>query len=124
MNTQFKRGILEICVLALLAEDDQYGYAIINTLSEHIDVGENTVYPILRRLTKDAHAETYLKESTSGAPRKYYAMTKKGFSHYVRQRDEWSAFLAGVYQILNQGGKNHEKLYQRFKERIEKTEAE
>ncbi len=124
MNTQFKRGILEICVLALLAENDQYGYAIIHALSQHIDVGENTVYPILRRLTKEGYTETYLTESKAGAPRKYYTMTKLGFAHYMKQRDEWSAFLAGVYQILNRGGKKHEDLYRRFKARTEKTTTE
>jgi PadR family transcriptional regulator PadR len=53
MNAQFKRGIVELCVLSELALEDMYGYMIINNISKHLDVNENTIYPIMRRLTKE-----------------------------------------------------------------------
>ncbi len=118
MNAQFKRGIIELCVLSVLVEKDAYGYLIINQLSEFIDVNENTIYPILRRLTKEDYFETYLEESSEGAPRKYYKMTEKGFTYYLTLRDEWDAFIGGVYQIINRGGKKNEEIYRRFKKRI------
>lgn len=118
MNPQFKRGIIELCVLSLLVEKDSYGYDIISQLSEHIDVSENTIYPILRRLTSDDYFKTYLVESNEGAPRKYYQMTEKGFIYYLSLREEWDAFIGGVYHIINQGGKKNDEIFRRFKERI------
>lgn len=117
MNAQFKRGIVELCVLSILVERDSYGYDIINQLSEHIDVSENAIYPILRRLTKEAYFETYLKESNEGAPRKYYKMTESGFVYYIKLREQWDQFIGGVYHIINKGGKKYEEIFRRFKER-------
>jgi PadR family transcriptional regulator PadR len=119
MNAQFKRGIIELCVLSQLVKEDMYGYMVINNVSKHLDVNDNTIYPILRRLTQDGHFETYLQESDLGAPRKYYRMTKSGFEHYLNLRDEWDHFITGVYEILNEGGKNSEEVFRRFKDRIE-----
>ncbi len=123
MNAQFKRGIIELCVLSVLVEKDLYGYLIINQLSDFIDVNENTIYPILRRLTKKDYFETYLEESDEGAPRKYYKMTEKGFIYYLQLREEWDAFIGGVYQIINQGGKKNEEIFRRFKTRISETKT-
>ncbi len=119
MNSQFKRGIIELCVLKELIPKDLYGYEIINNLSEHLNVNDNTIYPILRRLTKEGYFTTYLKESTKGAPRKYYKITKSGFQYYLSIRDEWDEFIGGVYAILNKGGKKNEEIYQRFRNRVE-----
>ncbi|MBE0701253.1 MAG: PadR family transcriptional regulator [Acholeplasmataceae bacterium] len=119
MNPQFKRGIIELCVLSTLAEKDMYGYLIISNLSQFIDVNENTIYPILRRLTKEDFFETYLEESNEGAPRKYYRLTEKGFIYYLKLREQWDAFIGGVYQIINQGGKKSEEIFRRFKKRTE-----
>lgn len=116
MNTQFKRGILELCVLKELLDKDMYGYEIINQISEHLDVNENTVYPILRRLTKDGFFETYLKESNQGAARKYYKVTKEGFKYYINLRNEWDSFIGGVYTILNKGGQNETRIFEKFED--------
>ena len=120
MNSQFKRGIIELCVLSELVQEDMYGYMIINNISKDLDVNENTIYPILRRLTLDGYFTTYLEESSIGAPRKYYQMTKKGFEYYLTLRDEWDEFIGGVYQILNKGGKKSEDIFARFRDRINK----
>ncbi len=122
MNSQFKRGIVELCVLSELVQEDMYGYLIISNISEHLDVNENTVYPILRRLTKEGYFTTYLQESNIGAARKYYKITEKGFKHYLELRDSWDYFIGGVYQILNKGGKKNEEILKRFGKRVEKTE--
>ena len=119
MNSQFKRGIVELCVLSELIQEDMYGYTVINAISQHLDVNENTIYPILRRLTKEGYFTTYLKESNKGAPRKYYQVTKKGFHHYLKLRDDWDTFIGGVYEILNKGGKKNEEIFRRFKSRVE-----
>jgi len=121
MNAQFKRGIVELCVLSELIQEDMYGYMIINNISQHLDVNENTIYPILRRLTKEDYFTTYLKESNIGAPRKYYKITEKGFKYYLTLRDSWDSFIGGVYEILNKGGKKNEEIFARFGERIKKA---
>ena len=120
MDAQFKRGILELCVMSMLAERDRYGYEIIREIAEVVDVSENTIYPILRRLTKEGRFETYLKPSSSGAPRKYYAMTHKGFEHYMNRRETWDGFIGGVYHIIDRGGKKSEQIFERFAQRTKK----
>jgi PadR family transcriptional regulator PadR len=122
MNSQFKRGIIELCVLSELVSADMYGYMVINNISKHLDVNENTIYPILRRLTMDGYFTTYLEESDQGAPRKYYKITESGFKFYMELRNEWDCFIGGVYEILNQGGKKNEEILRRFAERTEKME--
>ncbi|MDD3126245.1 MAG: PadR family transcriptional regulator [Candidatus Izemoplasmatales bacterium] len=121
MNSQFKRGIIELCVLSELVGDDMYGYMVINNISSHLDVNENTIYPILRRLTIDGYFSTYLEESNQGAPRKYYRITDSGFQYYMELRNEWDRFIGGVYEILNQGGKKNEEILRKFEERTAKT---
>ncbi len=123
MNAQFKRGIVELCVLSELVQEDMYGYQIINNISQHLDVNENTIYPILRRLTKEGYFTTYLKESNVGAARKYYKITENGFNYYLKLRDSWDSFIGGVYEILNKGGKKNEEILRRFEERIRKTKT-
>ncbi len=124
MNAQFKRGIVELCVLSELVIEDMYGYKIINNISKDIDVNENTIYPILRRLTKEGYFTTYLVESDQGAPRKYYKVTEKGFNHYLELRDSWDQFIGGVYEILNRGGKKNEEILKRFGKRVNKAKNE
>lgn len=120
MNSQFKRGIIELCVLSTLLESDLYGYTIINDISKYLDVNENTIYPILRRLTIDGYFTTYLQESNQGAPRKYYRLTEEGLNYYIRLRDEWDEFIGGVYQILNKGENKDERFFEKVRNRIKK----
>lgn len=100
MNTQFKKGILEMCILAIISKRDMYGYEVIESLSKEIDVNENTVYPILRRLTNQGLFETYMEQTNIGAPRKYYRLTNLGKSKLEAYESEWHSFLSGVYKLL------------------------
>ena len=67
MNTQYKKGVLELCVLSLLKKRDCYGYEISEFLAGHIDIADGTVYPILRKLKADGMLTTYLQEESGGA---------------------------------------------------------
>ena len=100
MNAQFKKGALELCVLAILSEGDCYGYDLVTQISEHISITEGTIYPLLRRLKDDGQVETYLQESSSGPPRKYYRITEHGREVLANSTQEWNDFVAGVYSIL------------------------
>lgn len=107
MNSQFKKGIIEMCVMSLINQKDMYGFEVIETLAKEIDVNENTVYPILRRLTAQNYFETYLESTGIAAPRKYYTITALGSERVKEYQQEWSTFLQGVFKIL--GGKTDEK---------------
>ncbi len=100
MDTQFKKGVLELCVLNLLRIDDCYGYKIANEISKKIDVSEGTIYPLLRRLKKDGYVTTYLKESKTGPPRKYYKLTKNGEKRVLLLSKQWKSFTKKVEVFL------------------------
>lgn len=63
MNPQFNKGVLEMCVLALLSKRDCYGFELVELISKYIGLSDGTIYPMLRRLTEEKYVETYLQES-------------------------------------------------------------
>ena len=71
-------------VLALLTQNDRYGYEIVSTISEYIEISEGTIYPLFNRLKKEKYVETYLKESSTGPSRKYYHITNEAVQHITR----------------------------------------
>lgn len=102
MNSQFKKGIIEMCVIAVVSRKNMYGFEVIDKLAKAIDVNENTVYPILRRLTDQGYFETYTEPTTQGAPRKYFRITPAGKEKMTEYKNEWTKFLSGVYQIMEE----------------------
>lgn len=100
MNTQYKKGVLELCVLSLLQKGDRYGYEISEQLSETIDIADGTVYPILRKLKSDGLVTTYLQEESGGPPRKYYSLTQEGLETYKSDRAEYLDFARAVKELL------------------------
>lgn len=100
IQVQLKKGVLELCVLALLSRGDGYAYDIAAQLAEAIDMGEGTIYPLMRRLQADDLVDTYLQESDSGPPRKYYRLTAAGRKALTSQKTEWMTFTKAVNQIL------------------------
>ena len=100
MNTQYKKGVLELCVLALLRQRDCYGYEISEILSQRIDIADGTVYPILRKLKADGLLTTYLQEESGGPPRKYYKLTELGRETYQNDRTEYLNFAQSVRTLL------------------------
>lgn len=102
VNIQYKKGVLELCVLSQLAQKDQYGYDITETLSARIDIADGTVYPILRKLKADGLVTTYLSEVSGGPPRKYYTLTKEGRAQYKADRAEWLGFVESVINLLEE----------------------
>ncbi|MBR1797273.1 MAG: PadR family transcriptional regulator [Clostridiales bacterium] len=100
MNNQFKKGVLDLCVLTILGKGDSYGYDVADTLSRKIQISDGTVYPILRKLASDGLVSTYLKESKNGPPRKYYHLTDQGREKLTLYRQEWDEFSEAVKGIL------------------------
>ena len=101
MNIQYKKGVLELCVLSLLEKRDWYGYEISEFLSSKIDIADGTVYPLLRKLKSDGMVTTYLSEESGGPPRKYYSLTKTGKEAYASDRSDYLNFAAIVASILD-----------------------
>ncbi|CAM5217905.1 PadR family transcriptional regulator OS=Ureibacillus acetophenoni OX=614649 GN=SAMN05877842_102371 PE=4 SV=1 [Ureibacillus acetophenoni] len=101
MNVQFKKGVLNLCVLSLLERQDMYGYELVQAISNQIEISEGSVYPLLRRLTNEGYFTTYLKESNEGPPRKYYQITDLGRKHSEELRQDWKNFIKGVNELID-----------------------
>ena len=102
MNTQFKKGVLEMLVMVAVGKKDMYGYELVEEVSKTIDVKEGTIYPLLKRMTNEHYFETYLKESSEGPPRKYYHITASGISQLNSLRKEWQEFSSCVNKFLEE----------------------
>ncbi len=100
MNAQFKKGVLELCVLTLIGRKDYYGYELVEEISKVLEISEGTLYPILRRLTEEKYFETYLQESSEGPPRKYYRMTKLGKEFQKDQFKQWTEFNQQIEVLI------------------------
>ena len=100
MDTQLKKGVLDLCILSLLMDEDYYGYKLTERLAEYMSINEGTIYPILRKLKEEKFLETYLQEESGGPPRKYYKITVQGKARYKYLLNEWNSFNNKVKQIL------------------------
>lgn len=100
MNAQFKKGVLEMCVLSQLALKDQYGYELTEKISASMSLASGTLYLILKRLKDEQLVETYLVESNDGPARKYYHITEKGLEVEKKQKEEWFEFIKEVEKII------------------------
>jgi PadR family transcriptional regulator len=97
---QLRKGVLDMCVLAMLAQKDGYAYDIASRLAQDIGMGEGTIYPLMRRMQDDGLVSTYLVEAPSSPPRKYYRMTDQGKKTLTAQRGEWKMFMTSVEKML------------------------
>ncbi len=101
MDAQYKKGILEACVLAIIKKEPSYGYKIVGDVSACIEVSESTLYPILRRLEAGGSLSTYTKEH-NGRLRKYYQITPLGEMKIAEFLESWKQ-LKEVYDFIRGG---------------------
>jgi PadR family transcriptional regulator PadR len=102
IQTQLRKGVLELCVLTLLSRADSYGYEIATRLMQEVGMGEGTIYPLMRRMQDDGQVSTYLMEAPGGPPRKYYRITETGRATLKAQRQEWKSFITSVEKMLGE----------------------
>ena len=102
LQVQLKKGVLELCVLALLSRQDSYAYELASVLARDVGMGEGTIYPLMRRMQTDGLVETYLVESSAGPSRKYYRLTDTGRASLTSQKDAWRTFAGAVETILGE----------------------
>jgi PadR family transcriptional regulator PadR len=103
--SQLRRGVLELCILRLLARAPSYGYEIVSALNRYpsLAAGENTVYPLLRRLRQDGALETFTRESPNGPARQYYRCTRDGERRLRQLESDWKDMAADVATFLKEG---------------------
>lgn len=106
MDIQLKRGLLDVCVLAAIKDEDSYGYKIIKDIRPHMELSESTLYPILRRL-ESAELLTVRSTEHNGRLRKYYSITPLGRKRIEEFKEEWNEILA-VYRFIVKEVKDHD----------------
>lgn len=99
MLFQLGGSILELCVLSIVMKEDTYGYKITQEVKEVLDVSESTLYPVLRRLTKEGYLSTY-DQPFDGRNRRYYQITKQGIQHVAMYKKEWKTFNEKINSII------------------------
>ena len=105
INTQFKKGVLELLILVIVSKKDMYGYELVEEVSKIVNVNEGTIYPLLKRLTIEKYFETYLEESSGGPPRKYYHLTELGKKHKDELLKSWKEFEGSVNKFIKRSEK-------------------
>ena len=100
MNSQLKRGTLELCALSVVSRGDCYGYELVDRVSNCIEVTEGTIYPLMKRLKDGGMIESYIVESSGGPPRKYYRITETGKKELERLSREWFEFTESVNALM------------------------
>lgn len=98
MDIQLKRGILEVCVLAAIKNEESYGYKIIKDMKPWVEMTESTLYTILKRLELSKML-TVRSSEHGGRLRKYYRITKAGLGRIEDFKEEWSEVMA-MYQFV------------------------
>lgn len=102
MDAQLRRGMLDVCVLAAIKNEDSYGYQIIKTLKPILELSESTLYTILKRLEEGKMLVVYSVEY-EGRLRKYYRITPVGLKRIEDFKEEWKEMM-GIYSFIAEGG--------------------
>ena len=106
MDTQMKRGLLDVCVLAAIKSEDSYGYQIIKDLKPYMELSESTLYTILKRLESAEMLITRTAEH-GGRLRKYYRITDEGRRRIEEFKNDWSELMT-IYQFVTKEDEHHD----------------
>ena len=98
MDIQMKRGLLDVCVLAAIKDEDSYGYQIIKDIKPYVEISESTLYPILRRL-EAADLLNVRTAEHNGRLRKYYRITPAGLERIAAFKEEWREIMS-IYKFV------------------------
>ena len=100
MDVQMKRGLLEVCVLAAIKDEESYGYKIVKDMKPYVDISESTLYPILRRL-EESGMLTVRSAEHNGRLRKYYRITLAGRARIETFKKEWREMVL-IYKFVTE----------------------
>ena len=107
MDIQLKRGLLDVCVLTAIKNEDSYGYKIINDMKPYMEMSESTLYTILKRLEL-AEMLTVRSAEHGGRLRKYYHITEAGLKRIAEFEADWQEILA-IYQFVTKEGSDNDE---------------
>jgi PadR family transcriptional regulator, regulatory protein PadR len=106
-KAQMRKGVLELCILSIIHEEECYPGDIITRLKEsNLIVVEGTLYPLLTRLKNDGLLDYSWRESTSGPPRKYFKITDSGREFYESMKTGWDELVHSVSHVVTSNGKS------------------
>lgn len=105
MTYQLAAPLLDACVLAIVEQEDVYGYTLTQRVKEIVDISESTLYPVLRRLQKENYLTTY-DQPFQGRNRRYYKITEEGIEKLVFYKEEWESYKSKIDVLL--GGEIYE----------------
>ena len=106
MDIQLKRGMLDVCVLAAIKDEDSYGYKIIKDMKPYLSMSESTLYTILKRL-ETAQMLTVRTAEHNGRLRKYYHITEAGLDRIEDFKNEWKEVMS-IYRFVTKEEEHHE----------------
>lgn len=106
MDIQLKRGLLDVCVLTAIKNEDSYGYQIIKDMKPYLEMSESTLYTILKRLEL-AEMLTVRTSEHGGRLRKYYHITPAGLKRIKEFKEEWREVMS-IYQFVTKEDVQHE----------------
>jgi len=104
VDIQLKRGLLDVCVLAAIQDQDSYGYQIIKDMKPYVEISESTLYPILRRLEAAGMLSVWTAEH-NGRLRKYYRITQLGRQRLTDFKEEWKQIVS-IYRFVSGEGES------------------
>ena len=107
MDIQLKRGLLDVCVLAAIKNEDSYGYKIIKDMTPYLRLSESTLYTILKRL-ESAAMLTVRSAEHGGRLRKYYRITEAGRKRIEDFKNEWEEIVS-IYRFVTRGDEENEQ---------------
>jgi len=106
MDVQLKRGLLDVCVLAAIKNEDSYGYKIIKDMKPYLELSESTLYTILKRL-ETANMLTVRTAEHGGRLRKYYHITHTGLERIAAFKVEWEEIMS-IYRFVTKEDTDHD----------------
>ena len=100
--TQFRKGLVEFCVMVVLRNEEAYGYQIVERLGQvaGLEVTESTVYPVLARLARDRLVTTRTVPSPSGPARRYYRLSELGQTRLQEMMIHWQSIQESISQLI------------------------
>ena len=107
MDIQLKRGLLDVCVLAAIKNEDSYGYKIIKDMAPYVEMSESTLYTILKRL-ESLDMLTVRTAEHGGRLRKYYHITGRGIEKIENFKNEWKEVIS-IYRFVSREENENEK---------------
>ena len=106
MDIQLKRGLLDVCVLSAIKDEDSYGYKIIKDMKPYVEMSESTLYTILKRLELSGMLTVHTSVH-GGRLRKYYRITRAGLGRIEDFKDEWREVML-IYKFVSKEGEENE----------------